>query len=69
MERKAFLHNNLPYYKITSHRITLRQQSATPVPLTAPSEAWVYGRTIAGIVGSNPAGVMYVFLLGELYVR
>jgi len=47
-------------YKITSHRIILRQQSAITVPVTAPSKAWVCGRAIAGIVGSNPAGVMYV---------
>ena len=25
-------------------------------PVTARSKAWVYGRSLAGIVGSNPAG-------------
>jgi len=27
-----------------------------PIPLAARSEAWVCGRSVAGIVGSNPAG-------------
>jgi len=31
-----------------------------PVPVTARSKAWVYGRSLAGIVGSNPAGDMDV---------
>jgi hypothetical protein len=25
-----------------------------PIPLAARSKAWVYGRSLAGIVGSNP---------------
>ena len=28
--------------------------------MAARSKAWVYGRSIGGIVGSNPAGVMDV---------
>jgi hypothetical protein len=31
-----------------------------PIPLAARSEAWVCGRSLAGIVGSNPAGGMDV---------
>ena len=27
-----------------------------PVPVVAWSKAWVYGRSLAGTVGSNPAG-------------
>jgi len=29
-----------------------------PIPLTALSEAWFCARSLAGIAGSNPAGVM-----------
>ena len=32
-------------------------------PLAARSKAWVCGRSLAGIVGSNPAGGMDVCLL------
>ena len=31
-----------------------------PVPVAARSKAWVYGRTLAGIAGSSPAGGMDV---------
>jgi hypothetical protein len=34
-----------------------------PIPVAAQSKAWVYGRSIAGIVGSNPAKGMDVCLL------
>jgi hypothetical protein len=39
-----------------------------PVPVTARSKAWVCGRSLAGIVGSNPAGVLDVCLLLVLCV-
>jgi hypothetical protein len=26
-----------------------------PIPVVVPSKAWVYGRSLTGIVGSNPA--------------
>jgi len=29
-----------------------------PISVAARSKAWVYGRSFAGIVGSNPAGGM-----------
>jgi hypothetical protein len=32
-----------------------------PIPVATPSEAWVCGRSNAGIVGSNPVGGMNVF--------
>jgi hypothetical protein len=31
-----------------------------PIPVAKRSEAWVCGRSLAGIVGSNPAGGMDV---------
>jgi hypothetical protein len=34
-----------------------------PIPVAARSKAWVCGRSLAGIVGSNPAGGMDVCLL------
>jgi hypothetical protein len=30
--------------------------SSTPIPVVARSKAWVCGRTLAGVAGSNPAG-------------
>jgi len=33
-----------------------------PISVAARSKAWVYGRSFAGIVGSNPAGGMDVCL-------
>jgi hypothetical protein len=34
-----------------------------PIPVAARSKAWVYGRSLTGIVGSNSAGGMVVCLL------
>ena len=39
-----------------------------PVPVAARSKAWVYGRSLAGIVGSNPAEGMDVCLRWVLCV-
>jgi hypothetical protein len=39
-----------------------------PIPVTARSKAWVYDRSLVGIVGSNPAGSMDVYLLSVLCV-
>jgi hypothetical protein len=33
---------------------------SSPISVAVPSKAWVYGRLLAGIVGSNPAGGMDV---------
>ena len=38
-----------------------------PIPVAARSKAWVCGRSLAGIVGSKPAGVC-MFVSGECYV-
>jgi hypothetical protein len=34
-----------------------------PIPVAARSKAWDYGRSLAGIAGSNPAGAMDICLL------
>ena len=39
-----------------------------PIPVAARSKAWVYGRSLAGIVGSNPSGGMDVCLFWVLCV-
>ena len=41
----------------------LPKLTVTPVPLAARSKAWVCGRSLAEIAGSNPAGGMGVCLL------
>ena len=38
-------------------------QWSGPVPVAARSKAWVCGRSLDGIVGSNPTGGMEVCLL------
>ena len=37
--------------------------SKVPVPVAAPSKAWVCSRSLAGIAGSNPAGGIDVCFL------
>ena len=39
-----------------------------PGPVAARSKAWVYGRSLAGFVGSNPTAGMDVCLCGVLCV-
>ena len=34
-----------------------------PIPFAARSKAWVFGRSLAGITGSNPAEGMVVCLM------
>ena len=43
--------------------LNLDVNHSLPVPVAARSKAWVCGRSLAGIVGSNPAGDMNVCLL------
>ena len=33
-----------------------------PIPVAARSKAWICGRSLAGIAGSNPAGGMDVYV-------
>jgi hypothetical protein len=40
-----------------------RAMAQLTIPVATRSKAWVCGRSLAGIVGSNPAGVMDVCLL------
>jgi hypothetical protein len=40
--------------------IMLVENFNKPIPVTARSKAWACGRSLAGIVGSNPAGGMDV---------
>jgi len=44
------------------------KRNEQPIPVAAPSKAWVWSRSLAGIVGSNPAGGMDVCLLCTLHV-
>jgi hypothetical protein len=39
------------------------------MPVAARAKSWVYGSSLAGIAGSNPAGSMDVFLLWALSGR
>ena len=43
--------------------IYIQYQQLKPIPVAARSKAWVYGRSPAAIVGSNPTGGMDVCLL------
>ena len=45
-----------------------RYRKNMPVPVAARSKAWSCGRSLAGIVGSNPTGGMYVCKLRVLCV-
>ena len=38
------------------------------VPVAARSKAWVYGRSLAEIVGSNPTGGAWMFVFCECCV-
>jgi hypothetical protein len=37
-----------------------------PIPVTARSKAWVYSRSLTGIVGSNPTGGMNVCVVFDV---
>ena len=41
----------------------LKLEEAVSIPVAARSKEWVCGRSLTGIVGSNPAGGMNVCLL------
>jgi hypothetical protein len=41
---------------VLSADIPLCKKNPEPIPAVARSKAWVCGRSLAGIVGSNPAG-------------
>jgi len=39
------------------------KENMTPLPVATWSKAWIYGASLAGIVGSNPTGGVDVCLL------
>ena len=39
-------------------RVTVKEVTAVHIPVAARSQAWVCGRSLVGIAGSNPAGGM-----------
>jgi hypothetical protein len=45
------------------NKLSLHCQLLLPIPTAAPSKAWIYGRSLAEIVGSNLAEGMDVCLL------
>ena len=49
--------------KINTHPLLVQILNKVPVPVAARSKAWVCGRSMFGIAGSNPAGGMDVRLL------
>jgi hypothetical protein len=57
---------------LTIHKCHVTNSSgiscSLPIPLAARSKAWVCGRSLAGIVGSNPTGSIDVCLLSVLCV-
>jgi len=46
-----------------SRQSEVRHIAPKPVPAAAQSKAWVCGRSLAGLLGSNPAVGKDVFLL------
>jgi hypothetical protein len=59
--------NLLPKWRMIGARI-LHPLCLRSIPVAARSKAWVCGRLLAGIVGSNPAGGINICLLWVLYV-
>jgi hypothetical protein len=45
---------------VSRRPLTTEARVREPIPVAALSKAWVYGRSFAGIVGSNPTGGMDV---------
>jgi hypothetical protein len=41
---------------VSRRPVTSKACVRSPIPVAARSRAWVYGRSLTGIVGSNPAG-------------
>jgi hypothetical protein len=52
-----------PHYQNTKREPQFRVYKACVIPVPARSKAWVRGRSLAGIAGSNPAGSMDVCVL------
>jgi hypothetical protein len=69
-EQPSFNYGRWTVLLCTSHRITLLLSETIlhMIPVVMRSKAWVYGRSLAGIVGSNSAGGIDVRLLRLLFV-
>ena len=67
-----FFHNtssSLQTNKRTVRRwLSMQQMNTEQIPVAAWCKSWVCGRSLAGIVVSNPPGGMYVCLLSMLCV-
>ena len=66
--RKTFIRfwSEISKYSTTTYRHV--KCGTKPIPVTAPSRVWVYGCSLPGIAGSNPARGMDVHLLRALCV-
>jgi hypothetical protein len=51
------------YLHASSILISSHQYYLVPIAVAVRSKAWVYGRSLTGIMGSNPAGGMDVCIL------
>jgi hypothetical protein len=58
-----------PIHAMTTSKAKYSFLNPAPIPVTARSRAWVCGRSLAGIVGSNPAGGTDVCLLSVVYCQ
>jgi hypothetical protein len=47
--------------------LPVRRPGFEPIPVAARSKAWVYGRSLAGIVGSKPTGGMDVCVVLDVW--
>jgi len=56
------LHSLQPSTQTAGKRDFGAQMYRPPIPVAARSKAWVCGRSLAGIDGSNPSEGMKVFL-------
>jgi hypothetical protein len=63
LEKKETTGNTRSKRDSIKHIILVRVWGNLPIPAAARSKAWVCGRSLAGIVGSNPTGGMDVCLV------
>jgi hypothetical protein len=61
--RFKFIHLKTRGYAYKRYRCVRICVHEEQIPMAAPSKAWVFGRLLAGIAGSNHAGGMDVCLL------
>jgi hypothetical protein len=61
--RSQAIHVGFVVDKVAPVQVFLPVLLFSPIPVDAPSKAWVCCRLLAGIAGSNSAGSMGVFVL------